>query len=718
MSQATSPRKLASGSGGGSGSGSGSGGGGRGRGSGGGGGKNGEKWCLEWVLLERLGAGKRARAFQQFEELSKLYALERPFVARTQVELLFDVYDGRKLRSHIDQEQAQSSESAAWSPDGAQSQSQAHSRTQSQAQFHSQSQSQSHAQSCGARPSRSGAPPTPKETPCGQPGPLATWFRLLGGGAASRRAATGALCCLAASDTLHDLGLVSSSPSLQSLGSPGEGTTRAAAATQLAANCSGCCCATGNQPGVCQASVQLAGQLWGSGERDEPAQRQLKLEAAHLLLGVINKLSQHESNCLLLGPNQLDLLSSGAQLALDSGYNPFDFSQMGSVCLLDRRRLFSGSGTPTCRSSTSGPVGSLWARLHRGGRLALMPADWSAQNGRQWARATARLIHLRRRLRDSSLPRPLISHHQLNWLARRLSKKFWRELELDWRLNCGPNCDQLAAKCSSRSASRQGQLGRGSRLARVCFVSRRDLDQLIELVKTSLNQLIDAQLLLRNKLTSSSGAEQQASSSWQLFRVHDYESLLRDNFNLLKIWQNLEETNKLACFVCEPIKTSLADLFCFNRQRHDWPSSQLAFESSNTNLATSQLFASPLASNPKCLLLVSPLVCLDAGQVKRGLIQVSRHFRLFTCPPSSFRFRFLFVFPSGALAPLLHCIPKVCSHKLCSAHLFHQFGLNFNSLRPPSRPQLKLVFFKKFGKIHPGPRPPVLRGGGPSTKCV
>lgn len=123
-------------------------------------------------------------------------------------------------------------------------------------------------------------------------------------------------------------------------------------------------------------------------------------------------------------------------------------------------------------------------------------------------------------------------------------------------------------------------------------LAKEQIEELVELSKTSINHLIDAQLLLRNKLSS----EQQQQAS----RGFEYETLMKNNFNLLKIWQNLEETKRLVCFVCEPIKANLADLFSFNRQR-----------------------ASQLPASSMSRLLISPLVSLDAVQVKQGLLQVS-----------------------------------------------------------------------------------------------
>lgn len=146
-------------------------------------------------------------------------------------------------------------------------------------------------------------------------------------------------------------------------------------------------------------------------------------------------------------------------------------------------------------------------------------------------------------------------------------------------------------------------------------LSRLQFERLIEQTKNSLNNLIDAQLLLRNKLNQEQEQQQQqqfntpslqpqpSGFQFSLLTSHcdTYETLLRNNFNLLKIWQNLEETKKLACFVCEPIKANLGDLFWFNRERrfhHSDPSE------------SQRLFSSPLVS-------------LDAIQVKRGLLQVS-----------------------------------------------------------------------------------------------
>lgn len=282
-------------------------------------------------------------------------------------------------------------------------------------------------------------------------------------------------------------------------------------------------------------------------EREEPELHDLATQ----LVGSLVSRCRRPSDLTDMGPSRVgssndlqqpasDSLGQQQQVILDA---PLDSGCTVSVCLLDKRQRTSG---------------------------ALQNRE--ADNGRRWARLVASLAELHHRLASNGI-RPVESEKH----RRRLSAKVERFLSRR----------RAIAQRSQRSTS--GKL------------SKELVEQLIEGAKANLNHLIDAQLLLRNKLAN---ASEQAGS----LREADYELLLRNNFNLLKIWQNLEESKHVACFVSEPIKASLADLFWFNRQR---PTKACELALRNSSAGTAKLF------------FVSPLACLDAIQVKRGILQVS-----------------------------------------------------------------------------------------------
>lgn len=473
---------------------------------------------LESMVLERLAVPEEAHEFGQFEELSRLYALEPPFVARSQIELQFDVYDGRKLRPSagylLDEELDSDGLAAPYERTGK--------------------------APVGHAPGARGPPPRPKVSlgaarqRARRPKGL-SWCRLL-----LSRGQLRARCCLANSDTNQELGLVSVSTSGQTIGRP------------LA-------------PGSADA-IQAA---LAASPDDDPDEAELKAEAWRVVSVALAAGGPQAEPGDALGP---------PDAALSAGTD--HWAAPVSVCLLDKRHL------PR--------------------RVAGEPAA----NGRRWVRASALLAQWRRKLRRSAAKGRAGAQEQepgarqVERVARKLSRRFWRALvRTDKQLAPGQGLERGAQLAADKQEQR---------------LDRETLDELVELVKGSLNQLIDAQLLLRNKLTN-----EQWSACLAPFRGAEYETLLRNNFNLLKIWQNLEETKRLACFVCEPIKANLADLFWFDRWRADWPAAQA--------LETSVGVGEPLAGavgqiGPAagCQLLVTPLVCLDAIQVKRGLLQVSK----------------------------------------------------------------------------------------------
>lgn len=255
----------------------------------------------------------------------------------------------------------------------------------------------------------------------------------------------------------------------------------------------------------------------------------------------------------------VESLGQQQQVILES---PLNLGSMVSVCLLDKRHCELGPDT-----------------------------GLEARNGSHWSRMVASLAEL---------------HHRLGGAWRQV-KSDKQRIELEKKIDCFLRRRQASARRIVNEAGKRRFRNQTSarKAARARKVSKEQMEQLIESTKDSLNHLIDAQLLLRNKIADSS----QQQSSW--LRDVDNELLLKNNFNLLKIWQNLEETKQIACFVCEPIKANLADLFWFNRQRPT-KALELALRNSRSSLA-----------NNSPLFFVSPLACFDAFQVKRGLLQVS-----------------------------------------------------------------------------------------------
>lgn len=558
---------------------------------------------LEALVLQRLQLPEQVVEFNRFEELSKLYEIEQPYVGRTQVELLFDVYDGRRLQQGLfgslddsevptagSDQNHQEASNTEFAREAARVSGAASARGDSSVQAGELSQQH---QLGGSTPSWStdatrrrsnfavahlGRGSATHATNAGHSGGL-SWCRQL---FARRRKlaidnrtsghASGSpfKCCLRPSETNQDLGLVPLSTSGQSL----------AVRPNLVPS------------GAALSSVQAA---LSPATEDEPDESELKREALGVVSSVLAASTTRHSE--LAEPNL------GPALALESAQMESTGGSV-SVCLLDKRRLARDTSLALARA----PV-----------------------NGQRWARASARLLQLRRKLRNSSASSQLkfkcnsssdqqqqqtnsrLIVKQLDRIARRVSRKFWSSLALD----------SLAAPQAHYEEEQDGKDESGPDSKRATMDDNRaDSEQLIDLVKGSLNQLIDAQLLLRNKLTNS---EQLTSSPiMNGIRSAEYENLLRNNFNLLKIWQNLEETNDgLVCFVCEPIRASLADLFWFNRRRVDWPHAQ-AFEAAHLNSNTTPTNAGPGGSVP---LFAGPLVCLDASQVKRGLLQVSSALR-------------------------------------------------------------------------------------------
>ena len=438
---------------------------------------------LRSKLLGRLQLPEEVRLFGQLEELCRLYSFELPNASRTQMELVFDVYDGRKCSLSGTDDDNEEHENEIGQPE------------------------EETATGCGANSNEEAG----AKRPSGAKPADFSWSRLLWGAKES-----GGLqqlgCCLRKSDTGQEFGAGFSQAS-SSVG-------RLGSSEALAAGLAG-------EQELGLALALDSGLEPVEGEADEEGEEaELRAEALQLIAPLLSR------------PRRSSSLSENAKLeqSIHSGLERqvlLDSSPLAgvSICLFNKR-----------------------AR-----RLGLKR---EAENGRRWAQLEWRLEELSQRLEGSGGRGGRLWRERAGGLLA-------REL--------GPGL-LLAEPASSK----------GERLSE----QRREL--LLGLVKDSLNHLIDAQLLLRNKLNAEHQQQQQ-----QTRPGNEYESLLRNNFNLLKIWQNLEESKRLACFVCEPIKANLADLFWFSRRRFG------------------------LCRGQSECLLASPLVCLDAVQVKRGLLQVS-----------------------------------------------------------------------------------------------
>lgn len=467
---------------------------------------NGSGRQSKWIL-DRLEVPEEVVLFEQFEELSKFYAIEAPTVARSQVELVFDVFDGRKLKQVGLMDEEDEEENAATDIE----------------QLNETGQQRSSVAGPNARASklRNGK----------SSGTNLTWSKLLSfkrrGNSYNKTGSSGACqakmsplkCCLSKSDTTNEFGCSIST----------SGSFMQPAMAGLA-----------REPSDDQEAVELK----------EEAQR---------IIGLILSRLRRRSSLLanLMANNELQSLSpSGGleqqqQVILGESAGGQNDSNQISVCLFDKR-----------------------------GRLVKLKRE--AENGRRRAQVEAKLEELARWQRDTTISSSS-SGTEAQLVDRMIARKF-------------------------------GHLETIKGFTEVERLSSGQLTTLVDLTKNSLNHLIDAQLLLRNKLTNEQEQlqkqqqfNQQQQYQQQQSRIGismEYDALLRNNFNLLKVWQNLEETKRLVCFVCEPIKSNLSDLFWFSRQR-------LAGEISGK-------LASPGDS-----LLVSPLVSLDGIQVKRGLLQVS-----------------------------------------------------------------------------------------------
>lgn len=473
--------------------------------------------CPGPMVLEQLRLTEEVLEFEQFEELCKLYAIEAPYISKTQIEHMFDVYDGRKLKQNPMQDDENGQ--------------QANSNDDDLEAFGSVAVVPSNfnhkpsinVQTDDSRPSRvSLASASRKISSQSQHFSKAnratsSWCKLMFNKRKSQHLITS---CLTKSETQHDFYTIT--PSNSNLFNLNEDAA------------------------IISSFINEEPETNDDDTMREDL-RELKSEALQLICPLYNELRRKSSANLLTEMecqsfhSQLNQQVNSQQVLLDIGSNELNSV---SICLLDKRR-----------------------RLVKN----------EAQNGRRWIEFQNRFEELLKKLKATSDSSELQTRID-NFMA---SSKNYQSLV------------QSRTKFSERLAKEQ-------------------LEGVINLTKNSLNHLIDAQLLLRNKLSSEqqqqnqlttmAGPTSNTSSSSNLFQLikggNEYENLLRNNFNLLKIWQNLEETKRFACFICEPIKATLADLFYFSRQV-------------------------PFGQGHDNFLLTSPLASLDFIQVKIGLLQVS-----------------------------------------------------------------------------------------------
>lgn len=553
--------------------------------------------CLHTMVFERLRLPKQVELFNEFEELCKMYSIDLPFLPRSQVELVFDVFDGKKLQSAnllddlleendelgatsgaIEQQQQQQEafNGVAGKPFEPQTISgQKPTRNSSTNQFHANRLNKLNSSSSNY-----------KAATKNKPGNQFSWSKLL-----SKRTNRMQLkCCLAKSETSQEICLSPSNSSTTAFISP----------ILLPSN-------NNNNNATCEASPEWTATATTTDSNealnvalspdsnDDQDDVELKAEVLQLMSPLISEmrrcstLSEIVDNDFSSSPEQQQQQQN---MILDTA---FDSSHV-SICLFDKQS-----------------------------RLIKLKNE--AENGRRWAKIKSRLNELCFKL-TGSIQTNSLSIQTATTTAAKSTKSAQQSSgiheSVESRLNKLENKVNKFIKYRMSSIFSQEKYTIHERINKI------ELEQLIDLTKNSLNHLIDAQLLLRNKLTSeqqqqynNSGQQQQLLSSAttysynNFYHGNDYEILLKNNFNLLKIWQNIEETKRLVCFVCEPIKANLNDLFWFSRKR------AVKDLSISTTTTTTSTTASPFSTYLEQCLLSSPLISLDGIQVKRGLLQVS-----------------------------------------------------------------------------------------------
>lgn len=528
--------------------------------------------CLHTMAFERLKLPKQVEMFDEFEELSKMYSIEMPFLPRSQVELVFDVFDGKKLQSanllddlidaQTDQLGATSGFGKSFEPQTISGQKAA---SNSSNQFLNANRQES--ATLTKLTSSANSKSSLVNTTRGQSGKInkqsksssssSSWSKLLL--TKQRLCSSNGMqlkCCLAKSETSQDFCM-----------SPSDSSTNAFVGPILApkqlksANASNA--DRFEQPNsewqqlnnvVATPTIDMSTfealnvALCTDLNDDNQDDVELKEEVWQLISPLISELRRCST-----------LSEVSSRIDLDQSSNNLPEQQQQQNMILDT--AFDSSNVSICLFDK---------------RSRLIKLKNGAENGRRWAKTKSRLNELCFKLTGSTKTNSLTTTNLID-LEYKVDK-FIR--------NRMPTC--LDEKYSSHER-----------------ISKSELEQLIDLTKNSLNNLIDAQLLLRNKLTTEQQQQQVLMTSINSNLLGN--DLLRNNFNLLKIWQNIEETKRLVCFVCEPIKANLNDLFWFSRKH--------AIEDLSLSTTTTTY-------SDHCLL-SSPLISLDTIQVKRGLLQVS-----------------------------------------------------------------------------------------------
>lgn len=562
--------------------------------------------CLHTMVFERLKLPKQIELFDEFEELSKTYSIEVPFLPRSQVELVFDLFDGKKLQSSnllddlIDDNTQTTNEIgpttslglAGGKPFEPQTISGQKPASNSSNQFLNANRQESATSSSYHKSTTSantkalpkGITIKNKQSTSSSP---SSWSKLLS--SKQRLCSSNRMqlkCCLAKSETSQDICLSPSNSSTNAFVGPVLAPSLKQSSrfnntdneinyskwqqTQnigiMAPNLADIM--NNSNEALSNVALNSTTDFDNSNNNNNNDQDQddieLKAEVMQLMGPLISEMRRcstlsevstrtnvdHDSSFNFNSPEQQN--AQQQSMILDSALDSTNIS----ICLFDKRS-----------------------------RLIKLKTE--AQNGRRWAKFKSRLNELCFKLTGSIQTNSLLTSNpnDLNYKVDKFIK---------YRMS---TC--LNDKFSFHER-----------------ISKLELEQLIDLTKNSLNNLIDAQLLLRNKLTTEQQQQYTLGQQQALFACNnnnlignEYEILLRNNFNLLKIWQNIEETKRLVCFVCEPIKANLNDLFWFSRQH--------AIEDlSSLSSATTTTYSDHY-------ILKSPLVSLDTIQVKRGLLQVS-----------------------------------------------------------------------------------------------
>lgn len=356
-------------------------------------------------------APQEVALFEQFEELSKVYAIEPPFAPRSQVELVFDVYDGRKLVQAGLADEGEGPDLAELEASGSGGQ-----------------ESRRSSLEVARRVEGRGGARSAAKSRLKQNRHHFTWSKLL---SLNRRSRPGPVlrCCLSKSDTSHEF------------------------AGSLSASSSGL--------GLQAATLALAHSPALVREPDDDQEAvELKEEAQRIIGPMLRQLRRQSLLSAAAHDQQLQSPDGGSgapqlqqqqQVILEPGGGFAESGQI-SVCLFDKR-----------------------------GRVVRLKHE--AENGRRRARVEAALEELLWHQPSKPAGAARRDHQPSEaQMERMISQRLGR-------FNRSP--------AGSPSGGSEQRLTSGQ------------LDKLVGLVKNSLNHLIDAQLLLRNKLASEQEQLQQ-----------------------------------------------------------------------------------------------------------------------------------------------------------------------------------------------------------------